>query len=44
MLTKHKKYAGISKKKIFHHAKMQSSKTPLKQTKILQDIITPELI
>jgi hypothetical protein len=25
---------------IFHHAKIQSSKNPLKETKILQDIIT----
>ncbi len=30
---------------IFHHAKLQSSKkNPLKETKILQDIITLELI
>jgi hypothetical protein len=26
--------------KIFHHAKILSSKNPLKETKILQDIIT----
>jgi hypothetical protein len=25
---------------IFHHAEIQSSKNPLKETKILQDIIT----
>jgi hypothetical protein len=30
----------IMETQIFHHAKMQSSKNPLKQTKILQDIIT----
>jgi hypothetical protein len=28
------------KLKIFHHAKIQSSKNPLKETKILQDNIT----
>jgi hypothetical protein len=26
---------------ILHHAKTQSSKNPLKETKMLQDIITP---
>jgi hypothetical protein len=29
---------------MFHHAKIQSSKNPLKETKILQDIITLYLI
>jgi hypothetical protein len=29
---------------IFHHAKIQSSKNPLKETKVLQDIITLQLI
>jgi hypothetical protein len=28
------------KNQIFHHAKIYSSKNPLKETKILQDIIT----
>jgi hypothetical protein len=30
----------IMKTQIFHHAKIWSSKNPLKETKILQDIIT----
>jgi hypothetical protein len=30
----------IMKTQIFHHAKIESSKNPLKETKILQDIIT----
>jgi hypothetical protein len=30
----------IMESKIFHHAKICSSKTPLKEAKILQDIIT----
>ncbi len=29
---------------VFHHAKIESSKNPLKETKILQDIITLKLI
>jgi hypothetical protein len=32
------------KTQIFHHAKTESSKNPLKETKILQDIITLKLI
>jgi hypothetical protein len=30
----------IMETQIFHHAKILSSKNPLKETKILQDIIT----
>jgi hypothetical protein len=30
----------IMETQIFHHAKIWSSKSPLKQTKLLQDIIT----
>jgi hypothetical protein len=36
-----KKNYGIQK---FHHTKIQSSKNPVKETKILQDIITLLLI
>jgi hypothetical protein len=32
------------KTQIFHHAKIQSSKNPLKETKIIRDIITLYLI
>jgi hypothetical protein len=34
----------IMEMQIFHHAKMKSSKHPLKETKILQDIRTLHLI
>jgi hypothetical protein len=45
MLTKHKKNAGISKKEIFHHAKMYSSKKSSKRNQNpSRYIITLELI
>jgi hypothetical protein len=34
----------IMKTQIFHNARIQSSKNPLKETKILQEITTLELI
>jgi hypothetical protein len=39
-LKKYNAKRRIMKTQIFHHAKIKSSKNPLKETKILQDIRT----